>query len=74
MAFAVDESEYLESIGGVGFSQVQVVSRRPLTRAELDVMTTCPDPLITPPPKIEDIDIVEGNVISIKLTAVKNQN
>lgn len=72
LAFAVEEREYLEAISDAGFNQLKVVSRRPLSRGELDVMAACPDTRITPPPRKEDVDVVEGLVISIKLTAVKD--
>ncbi|MFZ5597730.1 MAG: methyltransferase domain-containing protein [Bacillota bacterium] len=71
LAFAVDEKEYLEAVCEAGFTQLKVVSSRPLSREELDVMVACPDVNITPPPRKEDVDVVEGLVISKKLTAVK---
>jgi len=72
LAFAIDETEYLKIISDVGFSQIEVISRRSLRRHELDVMSACPDPRITPPPCQKDLHRMEGLVISIKLTAVKN--
>ncbi len=72
LSFAVPEAEYLRIIREAGFDQITVISRRSLRRLELDVMTACPDPRITPPPLKEDVDRVEDLVISIKITAVKN--
>lgn len=71
LSFAMPEAQYLRIIREAGFDRINVISRRSLRRQELDVMTACPDPIITPPPLKEDVDRVEDSVISIKLTAAK---
>lgn len=70
---AADEDSYFEIVRRVGFRQVEVVARHPLSSKELEAMACCPGPEFTPVPAKEDLDVVQGKVISIKFTAVKPQ-
>ena len=65
------EEGYLNTLNKAGFIEFQIVSRHTLTPMELKAMASCPGEGFTPPPKNEDLEIVQGKVDSIKFTAIK---
>ena len=50
-----------------------VVSRHILTPQELKAMACCPGEEFTPAPAKEDLDVVQGKVISVKFSAIKSK-
>ena len=68
---AILEEGYLHTLKKAGFTEFQIVSRHTLTPMELKAMASCPGEEFTPPPKNEDLEIVQGKVDSIKFTAIK---
>lgn len=68
---AIDEDSYFEIVRKAGFRQVETLVRHTLPPKELEAMACCPGPEFTPPPAKEDLDVVQGRVVSIKFTAVK---
>ncbi len=68
---AILEEGYLYTLNKAGFTKFQIVSRHTLTPMELKAMASCPGEEFTPPPKNEDLEIVQGKVDSIKFTAIK---
>lgn len=72
LAFSVSLQEYTGFLAEAGFTGVSIVSSRPLSSVELEVMTACPDPALTPPPGKDKLFRVLGKVISIKITAFKD--
>jgi SAM-dependent methyltransferase len=68
---AMCEEDYWLTVREAGFGEIQVVSRHLLTTEELDAMACCPGEEFTPPPRKEDLALVEGKVASIKFTATK---
>ncbi|MBU1181275.1 MAG: methyltransferase domain-containing protein, partial [Proteobacteria bacterium] len=68
---AIAEKDYLEIVGRAGFGQIKIVKRHFLTSEELFGMSTCPGTEFVPAPDPEDIEAVQGKVVSIKFTAVK---
>ena len=68
---AILEEGYLYTLNKAGFTKFQIVSRHTLTPTELKAMASCPGEEFTPPPKNEDLEIVQGKVDSIKFTAIK---
>jgi len=69
----IAENSYFDLIKKTGFVQIEVVARHPLPEKELEEMASCPGPEFTPAPAKEDIDAVQGKVVSIKFTAIKPQ-
>ena len=68
---AILEKNYWQIMERAGFTEIQIVSRHTLTPVELKAMACCPGEEFTPPPKNEDLEIVQGKVDSVKFTAVK---
>jgi len=68
---AVSEQDYFQTVSGVGFSPVQIVTQHTLTPEELVAMASCPGEEFTPSPAEEDLAAVQGKVKSIKFTAMK---
>jgi len=68
---AILEESYWQIMGRAGFTEIQTVSRHTLTPTELKAMACCPGEEFTPPPNIEDLEIVQGKVDSVKFTAIK---
>jgi ubiquinone/menaquinone biosynthesis C-methylase UbiE len=68
---AILEENYWQIIGRAGFTEIQIVSRHTLTPKELKAMACCPGEEFTPPPNNEDLEIVQGEVDSVKFTAIK---
>ncbi len=68
---AIPEEDYWQAIRKAGFADVQTVARHLLTPEELEAMACCPGGEFTPPPRKEDRALVEGEVASVKFTAVK---
>ena len=68
---AVPEEDYRHTIKAAGFVDITIVSRHTLTSQELTAMATCPGEEFTPAPAKEDLAVVQGNVVSIKFTAIK---
>jgi len=67
----IAECCYFEIVRKTGFNQIEVVARHTLPEKELEEMVTCPGSEFTPAPAKEDIDTVQGKVVSIKFTAIK---
>jgi ubiquinone/menaquinone biosynthesis C-methylase UbiE len=68
---AVPEEAYWQTVKEAGFADVTIVSRHILTSQELTAMASCPGEEFTPAPAQEDLAVVQGNVVSIKFTAIK---
>jgi arsenite methyltransferase len=68
---AILEESYWQIMGRAGFTKFQIVSRHTLTPMELKAMACCPGEEFTPPPNVEDLEIVQGKVDSVKFTAIK---
>jgi len=68
---AVPEEDYWQIIKKAGFTEVTIVSRHVLAPQELEAMAACPGEEFTPAPAKEDLDVVQGKVVSIKFTALK---
>lgn len=68
---AVPEEDYWQTITLAGFAEIKMVSRHTLTPQELKAMACCPGKEFTPAAAQEDLDAVQGNVVSVKFTAVK---
>ncbi len=68
---AILEESYWHTVRKAGFAEIQIVSRHTLTHEELKAMACCPAEEFTPPPKNEDLEIVQGKVDSVKFTAIK---
>jgi len=68
---AILEKNYWQIIERAGFAEIQIVSRHTLIPIELKAMACCPGDEFTPPPKDEDLEIVQGKVDSVKFTAMK---
>ena len=71
LAGAIAEEDYLATVRTVGFAEVQVMARHALTLEELEAMACCPGEGFTPASAKEDLAAVQGNVVSMKFTAVK---
>jgi len=71
---AIEEDSYFKIVREVGFREVEVVARHPLPPQELEAMACCPGPEFTPAPAKEDLAAVQGKVVSIKFTAIKQSN
>ena len=69
---AILEENYWQIIGETGFTEIHIVSRHTLTPTELKAMACCPGEEFTPPPNMEDLEIVQGKVDSVKFTAIKS--
>ncbi len=68
---AVSELDYFQTVRGVGFTAVQIVTQHSLTSKELVAMASCPGEEFTPAPAKEDLALVHGKVKSVKFTAFK---
>ena len=68
---AILEKNYWQIMERAGFAEIQIVSRHTLMPRELKAMACCPGDEFTPPPKNEDLEIVQGKVDSVKFTAIK---
>ena len=68
---AIPEEDYWQTVRQAGFAEVQIVARHLLTPEELEGMACCPGEEFTPPPSKEDLNAVEGKVVSVKFTAIK---
>ena len=68
---AIPAEDYWQTIKKVGFVKIMVVSRHILTPQELKAMACCPGEEFTPAPAEEDLDVVQGKVVSVKFTATK---
>ncbi|KUO51704.1 MAG: hypothetical protein APF76_15070 [Desulfitibacter sp. BRH_c19] len=71
MGGATSEEEYLNAIKDAGFKKIEVLSRRKLCPNELSMMVRCPGEDFTPAPMKEDVEAIQGKVISIKIIASK---
>jgi arsenite methyltransferase len=70
---AVPEEDYWQTITNAGFTEIKTVSRHTLTPQELEAMACCPGKEFTPATAQEDLAAVQGNVVSVKFTALKPQ-
>jgi hypothetical protein len=68
---AIPEREYWQTVRKAGFGEVDIVARHVLTPEELEAMACCPGKEFTPPSSEEYRLVVQGNVASVKFTAVK---
>jgi arsenite methyltransferase len=68
---AIEEENYWQTVKKSGFSKIHIVSRHTLTPVELEAMACCPGKDFAPPPDQEDLALVEGNVVSVKFTAIR---
>jgi len=68
---AIAEKDYLEIVERAGFGQIEIVKRHFLTPEELFGMSTCPGTEFVPSPDSNDLEVVQGKVVSIKFVAVK---
>ncbi len=68
---AIAEENYWQTITNAGFDEIKTVSRHTLTPQELEAMACCPGKEFTPAAAQEDLAAVQGNVVSVKFTAVK---
>jgi arsenite methyltransferase len=71
---AIAAEDYWQTIKEAGFAKVMVVSRHILTPQELKAMACCPGEEFTPPPAKEDLDVVQGKVVSVKFSAIRYRN
>jgi ubiquinone/menaquinone biosynthesis C-methylase UbiE len=69
---SIPETDYWQIVNKAGFEEVQIVARHILTPKELEAMACCPGEEFTPIPAKEDLAVVQGNVVSIKFTAIKS--
>lgn len=68
---AIAEGEYWDTLKNAGFSEINIVARHLLSDPELDGMACCPGKEYTPAPAADDLNQVQGKVISVKFTAIK---
>ncbi len=68
---AIPEDDYWEVAKQAGFEDFIVIARHTLAPDELESMACCPGEEFFPAPAKEDIQSVQGKVISVKFTAVK---
>ena len=69
---SIPEEDYWETVRKAGFAAIQVVARHLLAPDELEAMACCPGKEFTPPPRKEDLVLMEGKVTSVKFTARKD--
>jgi len=70
---AIPAEDYWQTIKNAGFAKIMVVSRHILTPQELKAMACCPGEEFTPAPAKEDLDVVQGKVVSVKFSAIKSK-
>jgi ubiquinone/menaquinone biosynthesis C-methylase UbiE len=70
---AAPEEDYWQTIANSGFAEIKTVSRHTLTPQELEAMACCPGKEFTPATAQEDLAAVQGNVVSVKFTALNPQ-
>jgi len=70
---AIAAEDYWQTIKEAGFAKVMVVSRHILTPQELKAMACCPGEEFTPAPAKEDLDVVQGKVVSVKFSAIRSK-
>ena len=70
---AIPAEDYWQTIKDAGFAKIMVVSRHILTPQELKAMACCPGEEFTPAPAKEDLDVVQGKVVSVKFSAIKSK-
>ncbi|MDE2309423.1 MAG: methyltransferase domain-containing protein [Betaproteobacteria bacterium] len=68
---AIPEGEYWNTLKSAGFTEIEVVARHLLSDPELDGMASCPGKEYTPAPAADDLNQVQGKVVSVKFTAIK---
>jgi len=68
---AMSAADYWQTIKNAGFVKIMVVSRHILTPRELKAMASCPGEEFTSAPAQEDLDAVQGKVVSVKFSALK---
>lgn len=68
---AIPEGEYWDTLKNAGFTGIKVVARHLLSDPELDGMACCPGKEYTPAPAADDLNQVQGKVVSVKFTAIK---
>ena len=68
---AIPEGEYWDTLKNAGFSEIKIVARHLLSDPELDGMACCPGKEYTPAPAADDLNQVQGKVVSVKFTAIK---
>ncbi|MFQ5639279.1 MAG: methyltransferase domain-containing protein [bacterium] len=71
---AIHEEDYWQTVKKAGFTEIRIVARHTLTPEELEAMACCPGEEFTPPPSKEDRALVEGNVVSVKYTVIKQSS
>jgi len=70
---AIPAEDYWQTIKDAGFAKIMVVSRHILTPQELKAMACCPGEEFTPALAKEDLDVVQGKVVSVKFSAIKSK-
>ena len=70
---AIPAEDYWQTIKNAGFAKIMVVSRHILTPQELKAMACCPGEEFTPAPAKDDLDVVQGKVVSVKFSAIKSK-
>ncbi|MBI1886959.1 MAG: arsenite methyltransferase [Nitrosomonadales bacterium] len=68
---AIPEADYWDTLKEAGFTEIKVVARHLLSDPELDGMACCPGKEYTPAPAADDLNQVQGKVVSVKFTAIK---
>jgi SAM-dependent methyltransferase len=68
---AIPEGEYWDTLINAGFTEIKIVARHLLSDPELDWMACCPGKEYTPSPAADDLNQVQGKVVSVKFTAIK---
>ncbi len=68
---AMLEKDYWQTVNKAGFTEIRIITSYTLTEEELKAMACCPGEEFTPAPAEEDIAAVQGRVISVKFTAIK---
>jgi len=69
---AIAEEDYLDTVRQAGFTEIKIEVRHTLTVEELEAMACCPGKEFTPAPAKEDLNVVQGKVMSVKFTAIKS--
>ena len=68
---AIPQEDYLEIVRNVGFEQIDMISSDALTAKEIAAVAICPGKKFVTPADEQDLERINGKVLSIKFTAVK---
>lgn len=66
---AIPEADYWDTLKNAGFTGIRIVARHLLSDPELDGMACCPGKEYTPAPAEDDLNGIQGKVVSVKFTA-----